>query len=285
MLKHLTQFYRPASVEEACALLAARDSRNVALAGGTTIAAVNDTTIEGLVDLSGLDLSYVRRTSDGYVIGATTPVQDIYKSPVLTGPAGQLLRSAAGKIGSTLLRHSITAGGNLVALFPWSDLPPALLVLDAQAVCRRGVPKRTVAVKNMIETGPRHYLQTGEILTEIQVPEFGLGTGVAFRKLSKTKNDYALITVAVRITLQGEEVKEARIALNAVCKKAQRRLDAEKQLENMVPTPDRIASAAAAAVRDLDMTTDFRASREYRQEVLPVLVRRCIDEALHQARS
>ncbi|HOT27238.1 MAG TPA: FAD binding domain-containing protein [Candidatus Ozemobacteraceae bacterium] len=285
MLKHLTQFYRPATIEEACALLAAKDRRNAVLAGGTHIAAVNDSTIEGLVDLGGLNLSYIRRTEEGYAIGAMTPVQDVFKSSMLVGPSGQLLRAAAGRIGSTLLRHSITAGGNLMALFPWSDLPPALLALDAQALCRRGVPKRTVAVKNLIETGPRHYMEPGEILVELQVPEYGRGTGVAFHKFSKTTNDYAMITVAVRITMQGETVKEARIALNAVCKKAQRRPDAEKQLENMVPTAERIAAAAAAAARDLDMTTDFRASREYREEVLPVFVRRCIDEALHQARA
>ncbi len=284
MLKHLTQFYRPATIEEACALLAAKDRRNAVLAGGTHIAAVNDSTIEGLIDLGGLNLSYIRRTEEGYAIGAMTPVQDIFKSSMLVGPSGQLLRAAAGKIGSTLLRHSITAGGNLMALFPWSDLPPVLLALDAQALCRRGVPKRTVAVKNLIETGPRHYMEQGEILVELQVPEYGRGTGVAFHKFSKTANDYAMITVAVRITMQGETVKEARIALNAVCKKAQRRPDAEKQLENMVPTPERVAAAAAAAARDLDMTTDYRASREYREEVLPVFVRRCIDEALRQAR-
>ncbi|HNW33554.1 MAG TPA: FAD binding domain-containing protein [Candidatus Ozemobacteraceae bacterium] len=285
MLKNLTQFYRPATVEEACALLAAKDHRNAILAGGTHVTAANDTTIEGLIDLGALNLSYIRRTEEGYAIGAMTPVQDIFKSSMLVGPAGQLLRTAAGKIGSTLLRHAITAGGNLMALFPWSDLPPVLLALDAQALCRRGVPKRTVSVKNLIETGPRHYMDQGEILVELQVPEFGRGTGVAFHKFSKTSNDYAMITVAVRITMQGETVKEARIALNAVCKKAQRRPEAEKQLENMVPTPERVAAAAAAAVRDLDMTTDFRASREYREEVLPVFVRRCIDEALHQARS
>ncbi|MBP7636166.1 FAD binding domain-containing protein [Candidatus Ozemobacteraceae bacterium] len=284
MLKHLTQFYRPATIEEACALLAAKDRRNAVLAGGTHIAAVNDSTIEGLVDLGGLNLSYIRRTEEGYAIGAMTPVQDVFKSSMLVGPSGQLLRAAAGRIGSTLLRHSITAGGNLMALFPWSDLPPVLLALDAQALCRRGVPKRTVAVKNLIETGPRHYMESGEILVELQVPEYGRGTGVAFHKFSKTTNDYAMITVAVRITMQGETVKDARIALNAVCKKAQRRPDAEKQLENMVPTAERIAAAAAAAARDLDMTTDFRASREYREEVLPVFVRRCIDEALRQAR-
>jgi len=284
MLKHLTQFYRPATIEEACALLAAKDRRNAVLAGGTHIAAVNDSTIEGLVDLGGLNLSYIRRTEEGYAIGAMTPVQDVFKSSMLVGPSGQLLRAAAGRIGSTLLRHSITAGGNLMALFPWSDLPPVLLALDAQALCRRGVPKRTVAVKNLIETGPRHYMESGEVLVELQVPEYGRGTGVAFHKFSKTTNDYAMITVAVRITMQGETVKDARIALNAVCKKAQRRPDAEKQLENMVPTAERIAAAAAAAARDLDMTTDFRASREYREEVLPVFVRRCIDEALRQAR-
>jgi len=285
MLKNLTQFYHPATIEEACVLMAAKDGKNAVLAGGTHLANVADISIEGLVDLHGLGLTYIRRTDVGYSIGAMTPVQDIFKTSVFTGPAGDLVRTAAGKIGSTLLRNSITIGGNLVGVFPWSDLPPALLAVDATALCRRGIPKRTVDVKNLLETHPKNFLDPSEIVVEIQFPEYGKGTGTAFRKLAKTANDFSMMTIAVRLTLNAELISEARIALNGITKRPQRRMEAENLLLNNVPTIELFEAVARKSLENLEFCADFRASREYRQEVLGVLVRRCLEEALQKARS
>ncbi|RCK78055.1 MAG: Xanthine dehydrogenase iron-sulfur subunit [Candidatus Ozemobacter sibiricus] len=282
MLKNLTHVHRPSTIEEACALLAAPDCKNIALAGGTYLAESSDTTIQGLVDLSGLDLNFIRETSEGYAIGAMTPVQDIFKSKLLKGATGHLLKAAAGRIGSTLLRHSITAGGNLVSVFPWSDLPPALLALDAEVQIRKGIPKRTVPVATLLEKTPREFLDKSELVTEIHVPAYGATTGTSFTKFAKTANDYSLITVAIRITVLQGLIRDVRIALSGCTKKPVRRPEAEALLKGQTPTPERLANAAARAAQNLDLTNDFRASKEYRSEILPVLIRRGIEDALRQ---
>lgn len=282
MLKNLTHVHRPSTVEEACALLAAQDRKNVALAGGTFLAESADLTIQGLVDLSRLELGYIRDTGTGYAIGAMTPVQDISKSPVLQGPTGRLLKAAAGRIGSTLLRHAITIGGNLVCVFPWSDLPPALLALDAEVQIRKGIPKRTVPVATLLERNPREFLDRAELVTEILVPAFGPGTGTSFTKFARTANDYGLATVAVRLTLRQGLIREARIAISGATKRPVRRPNAEAWLEGLAPAPTLFAEAGARAAQDLDLTQDFRASKEYRSEILSVLVRRGLEEALRQ---
>ncbi|GAB4267415.1 MAG: hypothetical protein Kow0029_01960 [Candidatus Rifleibacteriota bacterium] len=285
MLKKLTRFYYPETIEEACKLLGKKGDKIAIVAGGTSESIRQDNSIESLVDISRVkELNYIRKDANFIRIGAGTPVQDIYKNPDLKGPAGDLLKTAAGKIGSTLLRNSITAGGNLAALFPWSDLPPVYLVLDAEIVLRKGKPKRTVPVENFINEKPLNFLSDNEIIAEIVVPQFSKGTGTSFIKFAKTANDYSLITVASRISLKAGKVEQARIAINAVTVAPVRFAEAEKILEGQKPTSELIAKAAAKVAEQADIRKDFRASREYRREVLEVLVRRSLEESLQKAK-
>ena len=285
MLQNLTHFFHPSSVEEACALLNDTAQRNVALAGGTWLAGCKDGSIEGLVDLRSLNLSYLRQEATEIIIGAMTPVQTIFKADSLSGPSAELLQTAAGRIGSTLLRNSITIGGNVVSVFPWSDLPPVLLVLDASLTCRKGRPKRTFPVETLYVEGVRAALHKNEIVTEFRIPAFtAKGTGTAFQKFAKTANDYALTSVAARLTLKGAVIEEARIALNGVVKRPQRLPAAEALLTGQKPTDDLLAQAAKRAIVGLEPTADFRATAEYRLEITEVLVRRALEEALTKAR-
>ncbi|MDN5280111.1 MAG: aerobic carbon-monoxide dehydrogenase medium subunit [Clostridiales bacterium] len=285
MLKKLTQFYYPETIEEACKYLGKKGEKTAVVAGGTSEALRQDNSIEALVDISRVkELNYIRKDSSIYRIGATTPIQDIYKCSDLKGPSGEILKYTAGKIGSTLLRNSITAGGNLAAIFPWSDLPPVYLALDAEVVLRKGKPKRTVPVENLINERPNKFLGENEIIAEIAVPVYGKGTGTSFVKFAKTANDYSMITVATRVTLKSGKIEQARIALNAVTISPVRIKDAEKILEGQKPTSDLIAEAAAKTAEKAEIRKDFRASKEYKREVLEVLVRRSLEEALEMAK-
>lgn len=280
MLRHLTQFYRPQTVQEACTLLKDENRKNVPLAGGTYLTQIDDATIDGLVDLKGLQLSSIRADGDGYHIGAMTPVFDIATSKVLTGPAGTLLREAAKRIGSTPLRHSITVGGNLVGVFPWSDMPPALLVLEAEVTLVNAHCKRTIPLTTLYATRPSDVIGRGEIVTEIHVPALPTGTtGTAFIKMAKTANDYAIITVAARLTFSGGIISTARIAINAPTRKPTRCRDAEDSLQGKKITPELLTDAGHLAVSGIEFTPDFRASKEYRMDVLPVIVRRALEQA------
>ncbi len=284
MLKKLTQFYYPKNIEEACKYLANSEYRTTVIAGGTSEALRRDNSYEALVSLAGVkELNHIKKEGSFFRIGAATPVQDIYKSKLLKGPAGDLLKEAAGKIGSTLLRNSISAGGNLVALFPWSDLPPCYMVLDAEVVCRKGKPKRTVPVQTLIDEKPGTFLQKEEIIAEIVIPEYGKGTGTAFSKMAKTANDYATITVAARIAIKSGKIEQARLAVNAITPAPIRLLEAETELTGQKVTPELLAKVANSAAAAVKVRKDFRASVEYRREVLEVMIRRCLTEACQKA--
>lgn len=284
MLKNLTEYHRPLTIPEACRLLGAANGKFAPLAGGTHLGVVRDNNLEGLVDLNHLGLSYINTTPTTFAIGALTPIQDILTDTTMHGPTADLLRATAARIGSTLLRHAITLGGNVVSVFPWSDMPPALLVLDADVVCHRGLPKRTVPITSLYATSPRAFLEKQEIVTDIVVPIFDANTGTAFTKFAKTANDYALLSVAIRLTMKDGDIAEARIAVSGMVKKPVRRLEVETFLVGKKPAADLFAQAARRACDNLDLTKDFRASDEYRLEVLEVFVRRALEEAAGKAK-
>ena len=188
MLKKLTHFHYPKTIEEACKLLDSSKEKIAIIAGGTSENLKQNNNIEALVDLSKVkELNYIKKEATGFKIGALTPVQDIFKSKDLKGPAGELLKTAAGKIGSTLLRNLITIGGNVAEIFPWSDLPPVLLALDAEIVCKSGKPKRTIPVSTIIAERTVNVLKKNEIFSDILIPNFDKSTGTHFRKFAKTE--------------------------------------------------------------------------------------------------
>lgn len=284
MLKKLTQFYHPKTIEEACLFLGNKEQKTAIIAGGTSEALRQDNSIEALVDISQVkELAYINKDTAFFRIGAGTPVQDIYKSAALTGPSGDLLKTAAGKIGSTLLRNSITAGGNLAAIFPWSDMPLVYMALDAEIVCRKGKPKRTVPVQTIIDQKAPQFLDKAEIIAEIAIPCYGKGTGTSFAKLVKTANDYSMATVATRLSIKNGLIEQARIAINAITASPVRCLEAEKMLTGQKPGAELLAAAAKKAADSLTIRKDFRASREYRKEVCEVMIRRALSEALEKA--
>jgi carbon-monoxide dehydrogenase medium subunit len=146
--------------------------------------------------------------------------------------------------------------------------------------------ERIVAVEEFF-TGPGEtVLKAGEILTEIQVPNQPAHTGGAYLRLTRLSIDLAVVGVAALVTLEGKggSCKEARIALGAVAptpiraKKAEGVITGKKIEDSLIEEAARIASAEARPI------TDVRGSAPYRTDIVRVLTKRAIGQALEQAK-
>ena len=102
-------YHRPASLDDALALLALED--HVPLGGGTILNADDDPTPVAMVDLQALDLGGITPDGDEVTIGATTSLQEIandYRVPEV------IRRAARAELPSTL-RTLATLGGTVAA--------------------------------------------------------------------------------------------------------------------------------------------------------------------------
>jgi aerobic carbon-monoxide dehydrogenase medium subunit len=103
--------------------------------------------------------------------------------------------------------------------------------------------------------------------------------------MARRHGDFAMVAVAASVTMAGDAIGDARLALINVADRPVRAVDAEAGLRGSPPTDDAIAAAADAATRDLSPVSDLHASAAYRRTVAAVLVRRALTEAVGRARS
>jgi len=280
------EYLAPATVEEALALLG-REGTKV-LGGGTDLLIHMRAGVASpkyLVDLSRLGLSYIRREAGVIKIGATTTVAELLASGVVQ-PDLTCLVEAAEEFAAVQTRNMATVGGNLCSAVPSADLPPPMLVLDAQVKVTGRNGDRTLALEQFF-TGPKTTILTaGEILTEIQVTIPPPSTGTSFLKLGRRQVlTLAIVNVAALVSLSedGRTVENVRIALGAVAPTPLRARQAESILEGQELSETLIEEAASIAATEIAPISDLRATAEYRRDVSRVLVRRALLEAWRRA--
>lgn len=283
MLGNLREVVRPASVEEAVQRMVAAGGALRPIAGGTATSAFRSREVEGVLDLWSLPLRFVRRDSSGLRLGATATFGDLVRSDVVRGFAGGALAEAAGRAASTPLRNLITVGGNLAGLYPWSDLPPVLLVLAARAEIA-GPAGPGLGVGELVEHHPSKRLGHHSLLTGVVVPEPPASSAAAFLKQGESVFDYGLVDVAAWVDVDGRVCRGCRLAVGAVEPRCRRLPEVERLLVGQALDGERAAAAGRLAAELVRPSADARASEGYRRQLVSVLVARALLEAGRRAR-
>src|SRR6185369_683949 len=110
-----------------------------------------------------------------------------------------------------------------------------LAALDAEVEVQSASGQRRITITDfhrLPETTPQKdtTLANGELITAVILPRPPAG-GQVYRKVrDRASYDFALVSVAALVELDGERIKAARIALGGVAHKPWRALEAEKQL-------------------------------------------------------
>jgi len=281
------EMLHPTTVRDAVAALAKRGA--LPLAGATDlIPSIRKREIAPklLVNLKGIPgLSGIKRQRGKIRIGALTTVGELLRSEIIQHDL-PLLAEVAHHFASVQIRNLATVGGNLCNAAPSADLALPLLALEARLVIRGAGRSREIAIADFFLGVNKTALRRGEILTAITVPRPRTCTGAAHAKLGvRQAMDLAFVGVAaaVQLTPTGK-CKAARIALGAVAPIPMRARKAEAVLEGAIITDEVIAQAAATAAAESRPISDLRASKEYRREMVEVLTRRALREAVRRAR-
>jgi xanthine dehydrogenase YagS FAD-binding subunit len=137
-----------------------------------------------------------------------------------------------------------------------SDMNVALAALDAVVRVRGPSGERTIAFEDFHrlpgDTPERDTnLAPGELITAVDLPPGGFSKHWHYLKVrDRASFAFALVSVAAALDMDGDTVRDARIALGGVAHKPWRARETEKQLIGKRLTADTLASAANAAVAD-----------------------------------
>ncbi|GAA6619496.1 FAD binding domain-containing protein [Scytonema sp. NUACC26] len=94
-------------------------------------------------------------------------------------------------------------------------------------------------------------LQADEIITAVDLPTKGFAKNYTYLKLrDRTSYAFALVSVAAALEMDGDEIKEARLALGGVAHKPWRNTEAEAMLKGKSATRENFQTVAEAIVRD-----------------------------------
>jgi carbon-monoxide dehydrogenase medium subunit len=183
----------------------------------------------------------------------------------------------AEQIGDPQVRHRGTIGGSVAHADPASDLPAALMVLDAEIIAHGSNGPRTVLATDFFHGPFMSALEPDEILTEIRVPARD-GWGSSYQKFQRRAQDWAIVGVTALIK-SGDGITGAAIGLTNMGGTPLRATAVEQALVGS-SDPDGVAAAAAKVAEIGTPPADENASSEYRLHLAEVLIKRAVAEAL-----
>ena len=277
-------YYRPDSLREATSLLSNFRRKARLIAGGTDLLVVKPSGVESLIDVSGLNLSYLKEEEGAICIGAATTVDLVENSPLLTGWPYQVLPEAARSMATPTIRNMATIGGNVCNGSPAADLSLALMALDASVNLVGPKGSRTLPLEDFHADVRRTALEEDELLTEVLIPRSSGGASFLKLRRHQTAVDIAVVNVSTRLNCVNGRCLDARIALGSVAEKQIFAQKAQKALLNQRVTPEVIQKAAEWAAEEARPISDIRASASYRKRMVTVLVRRSLEISAQRCR-
>jgi CO/xanthine dehydrogenase FAD-binding subunit len=124
-----------------------------------------------------------------------------------------------------------------------------------------------------------------ELLVALELPAPTPGTGSCYVRLEyRRQMEIAVVGATGVLTVDGDRVGDARIAITALTPTIRRVPEAEAALDGTDGGADAIAAAAAAAAAASTPISDVRASADYRRAMAEVMAARAITAALARAR-
>jgi carbon-monoxide dehydrogenase medium subunit len=267
-------YKRPATVDEAVALLTQHGDDAKVLAGGHSLIPAMKLRLarpKVVVDIGRIaNLSYIREAGNNIAIGAMTTHHDIESSTLLRAKS-PLLAETASHIGDMQVRNMGTIGGSLAHAEPAADYPAAILALDAEIDVVGPKGKRTIRADSFFVDLMTTALAPNELIVEIRVP--ATGKTVAYEKSEQKASGFALAGVAVVVSPSG-----IRVGVTGVAAKAYRAGGVEQTL-NGKTTADAITLAAARITDGVELLSDIHASADYRAQLAQVNAKRALERA------
>jgi carbon-monoxide dehydrogenase medium subunit len=287
----LQDYLFPETIDEAISFLKSNEGQARIIAGGTDLLLdipEGKVKTNSLVDITRIPELRKITMEDGVIcIGAAVTHNQVVNSELIQEKAAALAH-AASCVGSCQIRNSGTVIGNVCNAQPAADTAVALVALGAMAEIATSKGKECIAVEKMYAgVGKSTVDSASQLVTMVRFPAAQKNQGTAFVRLEQRKAlALPMLNVAVWVSLEGDRFQSIRIAMAPVGPGPMRASSAEQILKGAEVKADVIEKAAQSALEQANpRNSALRGSRGYRTSVLPVLIKRALEQAVANARS
>jgi carbon-monoxide dehydrogenase medium subunit len=269
-------YLQPHSLHDALRLLSEHATGARVVAGGTDIVVELSRGIRPtstLIDITRVSELRGISEHDGMItLGALTTHNDVVGSPLCRARLTPLAE-ACWEVGAPQIRSRGTVAGNLVTASPANDTITPLIALGAELVLASVRGERTVPLREFYLGVRRTVLAPDELVREIRIPAMSSAQRGRFVKLGlRRAQAISVIDLAIVLTLDGDRVSDACIALGALAPTIVRAEAAEAALVGQSLSPEVCNLAAQLAEEAVSPIDDVRATAPYRRQTLRNLV-------------
>jgi 4-hydroxybenzoyl-CoA reductase subunit beta len=177
--------------------------------------------------------------------------------------------------------HVVKGGTRCVAAHS-ADTPPVLMVLDAELDIAGPDGERTVSINRFFTSDGvwNRTLESGELLVSIRIPRPSASTRMAFQKLrARNAIDFPLANLAVSVALDDDStITELRMVASGLGSYPRKVGKVEAAALGNPLESDVIDAIAEQAFRQCHPLANMTVDPEWRRAMIPVLVRRALNE-------
>jgi CO/xanthine dehydrogenase FAD-binding subunit len=237
-----------------------------------------------IVDLNGIPgLDYITERDGALAIGALTRQRCLERSPRVRQDY-PLLYEATTLIGHRAIRNRGTVGGSIAHADPAAELPAVLVAYGGSVQVQGPRGTRQIAATDFFRAYFTTALEPDEILTEVHFPRPPAGTGWCFMEESRRHGDFAMVGVAVLLTLDtARQCTHVAVVLCGVGSVPHQVAAAPALLLGHTVEAARLRDVAQAAAAEIEPESDLHASAEFRRHLSTVLIQRALRQAAMRA--
>ena len=210
------EYRRPASTDEALALLQAGEGRAKAMAGGQSLGPMLNLRLTRpavIVDIAGLAaLRFVRETAAGLEIGAGVTHAEL-EDGVHPPLRGHPVRAVAAGIAYRAIRNRGTVGGSLAHADPAADWIVVMTALGARVAIESPRGSREVPMDAFMQGAYTTVLESDALITAVTLPRLAPDARWGYYKICRKPGEFAEASAAV---LFEASTRTARIVLGAL---------------------------------------------------------------------
>ncbi len=293
-MKLWDRYHTARTVDEALRWLSHYEGRAQLIAGGTDllldIQQGNHPPVEALVDITRVDeLIAADVSGDVMTLGAAATHTNIVEHPAIREHATCLAESC-GVVGGPQVRNVATIGGNVAHALPAADGTLSLVALDAEAEVASIDGRGWYPIRDLfLGPGQSRIDPSRQLLTRFRFRLTRVREASAFKRIMRPQGVALPIlgcAIWVKLDEAGKHFAETRIALGPVGPTPARATEIESALVGQPADEAMIQDIAVIARKQLHpRTSKYRATADYRSEMIEVLIRRALTLGVQRART
>jgi CO/xanthine dehydrogenase FAD-binding subunit len=274
-------YIRPASLADACALLAADEDARL-IAGGQTLVpmlAMRLARPARLIDILRLpELAGIREEAGAVVVGATTRQAQAERDPVIRASVPMLARVLPW-VGHPPTRNRGTIGGSIANADPSAEIPLVAVTLGAEIMLATVQGPASVAADDFFIGPMLTTIGQGDCVSAIRFPVWPhKRVGVGFFEISARRSDFAFVAASAQVALDEEDrCVDVALGVGGVGDRPLR-LNVSSLVGTKLDAAS-VADAVNAASMNMAANGDLHASAGYRRRVAVTLCIRALEEA------